>query len=262
MVHSFDVDIATRYGVNEAIIFNYIVFWVAKNEANNQNFFNGRYWTFNSTKALSKLFPYMSTRTIQRVIQHLIDENLILAGKFSNDPMKRINYYTLTDLAKSITSNCHNSLRQTVSDGNDNMTQSYISNTNIENTNTVIDNTVIYTSIKDSASPILSDDEKIDLMFEEFWKAYPNRRKYNKKGCKAKYKHIPDIEKIHSDIMFALEIHKRSKDWTKENGEFIPSPYVYLNQERWKNIDPRSEKQVIADEGTADFIDDMFGGND
>ena len=104
-------------------------------------------------------------------------------------------------------------------------------------------------------------EQKIDLLFEEFWKAYPNRRKYNKPGCKAKYRHIPDIEKVHADIMAALEIHKRSKDWTKDNGEYIPAPYVYLNQERWKLVDTRDERQIIADDLAMDFINKMNGGN-
>ena len=60
MQHSFDVEIAKEYGVLEAILLNNLWFWVEKNRANNVNYYDGYYWTFNSTKAFNELFPYAS----------------------------------------------------------------------------------------------------------------------------------------------------------------------------------------------------------
>ena len=125
-------------------------------------------------------------------------------------------------------------------------------NTNLLNTNILNTNNI-------NSNPLISPQEKIDLLFEEFWKAYPNRRKYDKKGCRRKYGKIVDIEKVHADIMAALEIHKRSKDWTKNNGEYIPAPSVYLNQERWKHTDTRSEVEMLADDMLAEGLDSFFG---
>lgn len=255
MTHSFDVDIAVEYGLTEAILLNNIAFWVKQNRLNENNYFNGLYWTYNSIKAFTGLFPYLSRETIKRALKHLKDEGLIVVGDFSGDRFKRTNYYSLTEKGLSVLQKSNTRLAQNEPHERLNLTQS-IFNKNTDST--VINNT----DINNNNIPLISPLEKLDLMFEEFWKAYPNRRKYNKRGCRQKYGRIENIEAVHAEIMAALEIQIRSNDWTKDNGEFIPSPLVYLNQERWKHVDTRSEKQVIADEGTADFIEDMFGGND
>lgn len=250
----FDGDIAKDYGIPEAILLHNIAFWVKQNALNKHNCFDGKFWTYNTIKTFVGLFPFLSESTIKRALKHLKDEGLILTGNFSNDKFTHTNYYTLTDKAIEVLTNGHNRKCQNDTIGSVNMTPSIFN----KNTNsTDINNTDINNNI-----PLISPLEKLDLMFEEFWKAYPNRRKYNKRGCRQKYGHIENIETVHAEIMAALEIQIRSNDWTKDNGEFIPSPLVYLNQERWKHVDTRSEKQVIADEGTADFIEDMFGGND
>lgn len=256
MTFSFDEDLAVKYGINEAILINIIAYWVKLNTVNKRNFYEGRYWTYNSITAFTEIFPFWSRETIKRTIAHLKDENLILTSNFSDDRFKRVNYYSLSDRGMELLWKTHTREAQNEQDSMLKMSQS------VDTTNTInIDNTVDTTKETNTASPVLTAEEKIDLLFEEFWKAYPNRRKYNKPGCKAKYRHIPDIEKVHQNIMFALEIHKRSKDWTKDNGEYIPAPYVYLNQERWKLVDTRDERQIIADDLAMDFINKMNGEN-
>ena len=36
-------------------------------------------------------------------------------------------------------------------------------------------------------------------------------------------------------ITKALELHKKSEQWTKDKGRFIPNPSTWLNQERWND---------------------------
>lgn len=250
MTFAFDENIAAEYGVNEAIMLNEISLWVKLNTANKRNYYEDRYWTYNSITALNEVFHFWSRETIKRVLSHLKDEGLILTSSFSDDKFKRVNYYTLSDLGMELMWKTHTRLAQNEPDSRLKM-----SNTSDSNTNIYIDNTVNTSDNTVVASPVLSPTEKIDLLFEEFWKAYPNRRKYNKPGCKAKYRHIPDIEKTHPDIMAALEVHKRSNDWTRDNGQYIPSPYTYLNQERWKLVDTRTELEIKIDEVAKANID-------
>ena len=56
--HSFDPDIAACVGLNAAVIFQNITFWIEKNQANRRNFRDGWYWTYNSISAFGELFPY------------------------------------------------------------------------------------------------------------------------------------------------------------------------------------------------------------
>ena len=55
MIYNFDVDVAMKVGVNGAIILSNFKFWIAKNIANNDNFYDGESWTYNSRPAFKKL---------------------------------------------------------------------------------------------------------------------------------------------------------------------------------------------------------------
>ncbi|PWM78640.1 MAG: hypothetical protein DBY32_03945 [Phascolarctobacterium sp.] len=101
--------IAEQYGIEEAILLNYIAFWVQKNAANEQNYHDGRYWTYNSLKALSKLFPYMNERKIRYALDKLKNAGLILSGNFGTDLRNRTLWYSLTDEAIEMLNlqNCH-----------------------------------------------------------------------------------------------------------------------------------------------------------
>lgn len=69
--------------------------------------------------------------------------------------------------------------------------------------------------------------------FERFWSAYPNKK------AKDKARHA--WEKLKADaaltevIMAALEKQKKSRQWTKDNGEYIPHPATWLNGRRWED---------------------------
>lgn len=106
MQHHFDIEIAKEYGMLEAIILNHMEYWISKNEANKTNYYDGYYWTYNSMKALSKLFPYATTRQLRYAIQHLQDEGIIQTGNYNKVGYDRTLWYALTDFGKCICQNC------------------------------------------------------------------------------------------------------------------------------------------------------------
>lgn len=102
MQHHFDVDLAVRYGMAEAVLLNHLEYWIEHNRANQKNFFEGRYWTFNSNKALREIFPYLSEKKIRNALNHLQEEGLILTGNFNKLAYDRTLWYALTEKGKSI----------------------------------------------------------------------------------------------------------------------------------------------------------------
>ncbi len=102
MNHSFNVEIATKYGMMEAILLEHLNFWISKNKANKANFYDGNYWTYNSTKALAELFPYVSSNTISRALRHLKEEGLILFGNYNKISYDRTTWYAITEKGNSI----------------------------------------------------------------------------------------------------------------------------------------------------------------
>ena len=102
MKHIFDVDIATEYGINAAILFENICYWVKLNEANETNFFDGDFWTYNSVKAFGELFPYLSKRQIETALSKLIENGVIKTGNYNKFAYDRTLWYALTQKGKCI----------------------------------------------------------------------------------------------------------------------------------------------------------------
>lgn len=73
-------------------------------------------------------------------------------------------------------------------------------------------------------------DDAYSEDFLSFWVEYPNK---TGKGdaWKSWQKASPKL----ADVKKALEWQKKSVDWTKEGGKYIPMPSTYLNQRRWED---------------------------
>ena len=255
MNFTFDGDVAKEYGVPEAILFYNIAFWEKQNRLNKHNCFEGRYWTYNTLKAYTGLFYFISEATIKRALKHLKDEGLILAGNFENDRFNHTNYYTLSDKGMEIVQNCTNRIGQNDLIGEVNLSLSILKDNSDSNTD--INNTIKNECF--SPDVVSQNVAEKEAMFEEFWKAYPKCfRKVDKKGCKAKFVRIKNLKELFPDILASLELQKRSKQWNEKDGQFIPMPATWINQERWTIEDEKLSRQAIiediAKKNMSDFL--------
>ena len=100
MNHSFNVEIAKKYGIEKAILLENFYFWIAKNKANKKNVYDGKYYTYNTAEAFEELFPYMKARKISQLLREMEQENLIISRQFGK--YDRTKSYTLTDYALSL----------------------------------------------------------------------------------------------------------------------------------------------------------------
>lgn len=101
----FDIKTATEYGVNEAIMIKYFQYWIFNNKVNNRNYYDGRYWTYNSKKAFTELFPFWSIQNIKTILKHLIEKGVILTGNYNKNPYDRTLWYAFVDEEKWIGNN-------------------------------------------------------------------------------------------------------------------------------------------------------------
>ena len=102
MQHHFDVEIAEKYGILEAVILNNMLFWIKHNEANQTNYYDGHYWTYNSTKAFAEIFPYASEKQIRKALSNLIDDGILITGNYNKLSFDRTKWYAITEKGKSI----------------------------------------------------------------------------------------------------------------------------------------------------------------
>ena len=102
MVYSFDEKVAKEYGVDAAVMIMNFQFWIKKNKANKKNFFNGRYWTYNSIPAFCELFPFWSARQIGYILKKLVDDGVLMAENFNKSKFDKTNWYAFVDEQKWI----------------------------------------------------------------------------------------------------------------------------------------------------------------
>lgn len=95
--HHFNVELAIEVGIPKAILLENLAFWIEKNMANEKHFYEGRYWTYNSARAFSELFPYMKLRTIERQLKSLEEDGYIISNNFNRTTYDRTKWYALTE---------------------------------------------------------------------------------------------------------------------------------------------------------------------
>lgn len=100
-MHYFDIKVAKEIGVIPAIIYQNILYWVDKNKANDNNFFDGYYWTYNSVKAFEELFPYLTQKQIRSSLDKLEELGIIKTGNYNKLSFDRTKWYTIAKDAES-----------------------------------------------------------------------------------------------------------------------------------------------------------------
>ncbi len=91
----FEAQDAEKYGVNEAILLSHLRYWVNHNKAHGHNFHEGRYWTYNTMDAFTKIFSFWSIDQVRRILKSLVDQKLIIKGSFSSNKLNRVMWYSL-----------------------------------------------------------------------------------------------------------------------------------------------------------------------
>jgi len=149
------------------------------------------------------------------------------------------------------------------------MTPQYVNKCNVMECNIkTIDQKKVATSlplVDDTVNELQNDtvnDTKNDVpkkavqnrisLFDDFWNNYP--RKIGKQKC-ANWFRTHKVDKPLLDKMLnAINEQKQSEQWQRDNGQYIPHPYTWLNQGRWDDeteIDltaKPTEQQIEAQE--------------
>lgn len=102
MNFSFDGEFAKEHGVDEAIMYTYFSYWIAKNKANDKHFYDGYTWTYNSQKALAELFPFWNREKIRRIIGSLEKQGLLIKGNYNQLAYDKTTWYALPKLDQSM----------------------------------------------------------------------------------------------------------------------------------------------------------------
>lgn len=93
--HAFSVDVAVACGVNAAIVFNHIHFWIKANQSKKKNFHDGKCWMYQSIVEMSEHFLYLTPKQINIALTKLLKAGLISKGNYNKAKYDRTTWYAL-----------------------------------------------------------------------------------------------------------------------------------------------------------------------
>lgn len=199
MTHSFKVALAKEFGIEEAILIHNFYYWIKENKANDRNYFDGRFWTFNSQKAYAEWFSYLSEGKIKRIINNLVEKGILMKGNYNLNQYDRTNWYAFTDIGLAIVQKCY-------------LDELKMTNGRVESSQPIPDNKtnnkpyIFSPSVEGSTDTLFDDDDtstlsmlssEVDKIVEAQGKAAPEDtaelfedlwQMYERKGSKANAK--------------------------------------------------------------------------
>jgi hypothetical protein len=107
MDFSFNIEFAKRYGVDEAIMVKSFQFWIRLNKANKVNYHDKRYWTYNTNEALTEYYPFWSKKQVRRIIESLVDKEVLLKGNYNKIAYDRTIWYAFVNEVLYLSDNFH-----------------------------------------------------------------------------------------------------------------------------------------------------------
>lgn len=248
MNYSFDIEVAQKYGVEEAIVIANLQYWIAKNRANKKHFKEERTWTYNSITAFSKLFPFWSFKQVRRILESLRTQKVIRAESMSEEWSDRTYWYAFENETEFLPKDDDVPKWANEKSPNGQMSCAQIA-TSLGTDNKPYKNT----------NPPVRMDAKTDCKevfaaIDKFWNAYP--RKVNRVEVERAFVEANAIV-VMDKIMSALKWQCQCDDWCRDGGRYIPTPGNYLRDHRWldeeikvKPVQTNGTRVKSMDEGT------------
>lgn len=236
MTHCFDTEIAKRYGIIEAILLNYFDFWIEKNKANNANFHDGHYWTYNSITAFTKLFPYATRNKLCNALNHLENEGLIATSNYNKSSYDRTKWYRLTDKGYAVlTAQSVEILDFLKSDNRVSENQKWIAQ------NSEMDCSELRNGLAENQKPIpfnnhLEDTVSNTVINDEFaslWKLYP--RKQGKKRAFEYYQKARKKGTTFEEVKSGIEAYAEYVRARHTEERYIKHGSTFFSEQAWQD---------------------------
>lgn len=105
MYNRFNIEVAKKYGVEAAVVFNYFCWEVYKSKCGKRDFYDGLYWTRESNNELKEQFPYLTERQINYAIKKLVDAGVLVKSNYNVSPYDRTLWYSVVGDVEALIEN-------------------------------------------------------------------------------------------------------------------------------------------------------------
>ena len=102
--HSFDIDLASKYGVNAALLICHMQYWISHNKRLKRNLKDGRTWTYQTMEEIAAHFPYLGLDCLRNALHFLttgchvkskkkVIEPILMKGNYNKTKFDRTVWY-------------------------------------------------------------------------------------------------------------------------------------------------------------------------
>lgn len=236
MQYTFNIEIAQKYSVNEAIMLQNFQFWISKNRKSANHQHKGRTWTYNSLKNFQEIFPFWSKSQIERILKKLVQNNILITGNFNSKKQDRTCWYAFKNekewLQNSTSGQNVQKLDSTIVDEIVvQKTPPSVNNKGLQklqlHSNTLLDFEKCKFEKQDmQISKTRSANLEIEKSYKGTDKKHPDRlKKENKRFDENFLKVQPNKELIQSLVLTFLQ----TKTSTKEEAEILALQFLHLH---------------------------------
>lgn len=211
-MHQFNENMAKKYNIEIATLFEHFVFWYTTNKNNGSNFYDGEYWTYSSMEGFQKTFSYFTIRQIRYSLDKMKDLGLLKSGNYNTTAFDRTTWYTLGEVGHRI------------------LAQRNAPLPDIDDLPTQTKETIEPEEPKQKQRAQTTNKQK-EEWFKEFWASYP--RKVAKPLAESSFRKKCVDEVTFCDIMKSLDRHKQTEQW--KDVKYVCHPSTWLNQMRWQD---------------------------
>lgn len=106
--HSFDIHLAAKYGVIEAILIHHFQHWIRINKKLGRNLHEGRTWTYQTINEIQANFSYLTIDQVRQALDKLCNgktrfqkeqqfEPVLIKGNFNNTPFDTTLWYAFVN---------------------------------------------------------------------------------------------------------------------------------------------------------------------
>lgn len=184
--------------LNEAVILNQLNYWIEINKKADKNFYDDRYWVFNTYQTWKETdFDFWSTDTIRRTLTRLENKGIVLTANYNKLKIDKTKWYTidyekLQNLIDEYEKN-QNAIKEIAdcghdiancTDGNGSISKAIPEKTS-KNTNRDIKNPLSVERAVSESEQQASDKQKskaadrkkeANALFEQLWYLYPLKK--------------------------------------------------------------------------------------
>jgi hypothetical protein len=226
--HTFNVQLASEVGLNQAILLQHLFYWHQINKKKNHNIIDDRVWTYNTAEGFHEIFPYLTPKQISYAFSKLEQKGFITIGNHNKAGFDQTKWYSLNEKALELF--VKSNLQNVKSSGHNVDSNGQSVDSNGQSVDAIPDNN------PDSNTDNKPNNIKYNKIYDMLIDGYPKNRIQSKNPV---IKLLKTLDK--EDIKLIL---KNKDRYLKSSNGYVKNLRKYIEEECWSEAWLKAEEET------------------